>query len=422
MIDLSQLEPWKLPWRLDQVPETPFFLYSEPRTAHLIQEWKQQTRLAPIPIHLHFALKASNNPDLLLQFKEAGFGLDIVSGGELNLALKRGFSTENLVFSGVGKSRAELTHALNMKVGLLNIESAAELDMIVEIASTLKTRARVSFRVNPDVDAKSHPYISTGLRDHKFGLQFHDAFALYQKASSSPAIEIKGISVHIGSQLLDLNPLEKALGETLAFAERLKKELNIHLEILDVGGGLGVDYSKSRVLPSFSQYGRVLCTAAARWKELFPGPNACLFSECGRALSSQTAVLVTRAIRTKKSANKIFLVVDASMTELIRPALYQARHEIFEWKSLNSQNKDCIPYTVVGPVCESSDVFGDNFMLSPAIEEGDLLAFDTAGSYTDVMASYYNGRDLPPQYWVDLKGNVKVSVVRKSFAQHAELE
>ena len=379
------------------IPETPFYLYSEARFHELWEAFRSSLGQRSAQIRLHYAMKANDNAQWLHFLKSRGVGIDIVSRGELNRALLCGFQGSDIVFSGVGKSRGEISYALSQNVALLHIESEGEYERIVEEARNLKTRARISFRINPDVDAKTHPYIATGLHDHKFGLPMDAARSLCSRASKCGDVLLEGVSLHIGSQLLDLAPLEEAIAKSIQFCRELKDREQISLKYLDVGGGLGVDYEKPRLAPSFESYGKILQRASIEWQKL-QGPEAIILSECGRALVAQAGLLITRVLGFKKTPKKHFAIVDASMTELIRPALYGARHPISCFLARSTSHKTD-SFDVVGPVCESSDVFGGNYKL-PLIQEGDLLAIEVAGAYGAVMSSHYNGRPRPAQWWI----------------------
>ena len=393
------ISPFKNVWG-DSVPPTPFYAYGEKQLTELAEGFEHITtnRVFPAPLHLHFAMKSNHNPHLLKFFKERGIGVDLVSGGELKWAQRMGFAPEDMVFSGVGKTDTELEQALRAGVAMINAESAYELERISQLAQKLNCKAFVSLRVNPDVDAKTHPYISTGLSEHKFGVGMDEAFSLYKKWSSSPHLSWRGVSLHIGSQLMELEVLGEAIQKVLHFAEELKNA-GIRLEVLDVGGGLGVDYKKPNTPPPFEKYGIVLQMASQAWYEL-QGAGAQIYSECGRALVAQAGYLVTRVIGTKRNGKKEFALVDASMSELLRPALYQAWHPVEFWEP----SKDVLArpkkvYDIAGPVCESSDVIAFAREL-PELHAGDLLVIGCAGAYGYVMSSTYNARPLPAEWWI----------------------
>jgi diaminopimelate decarboxylase len=284
----------------------------------------------------------------------------------------------------------------------MNVESESELMRIERLAAMKKTQAAFSLRVNPDVDAKTHPYISTGMWEHKFGLPFDQAFELYVKTQKSSSLKALGISLHIGSQIFDMAVLKEAVEKSIALAKELR-EAGVELEILDVGGGLGVDYSKSDSLPDFEGYARFLHEAAQKWSEL-TGKKGRLIFECGRAFTAQAGFLVTEVIALKKSLKKNFLIVDASMTELLRPALYKAEHPVWSLKAKAGHSEKGLKWEVVGPVCESSDVLAKNIGLE-SVGEGDFLALGCSGAYGAVMSQTYNSRPLPQEWWQDREGN-----------------
>lgn len=384
-------------------PPTPFYLYSEIRLKELMQGFRTALEGPGFacPVDVRFAMKSNHNPHVLRTFRDAGWGLDLVSGGELRWALRHEFAPGAIVLSGVGKTRDELSAALSGDVGLINVESVGELKRLSALAKALGKRAPVALRVNPDVDAKTHPYISTGLSAHKFGVALEDAFRLYLEGAKDPNLEWKGVSLHIGSQLMDLGALDEALAKTTEFAARLKRE-GVSLKILDAGGGLGVDYRHPDAPPNFAGYGDVLARASKGWSAL-QGPEARMITECGRALVAQAGALVTRVVGTKTQGAKAFAILDASMTELLRPSLYQAWHPIDPWGA-SFAGRPHHRYDVVGPVCESSDVIGTERDL-PELQENDLVMIGCAGAYGYTMASTYNRRGLPAEWWAGEKSN-----------------
>ena len=417
---LESLPQFPNPWK-GAVPPTPFYLYSEDILARLLAGFRASLPESdpvrfPAPLKLHFAMKSNSNPRILQFLQQAGVGADLVSGGELRLARQAGFLPEDMVFSGVGKTNEELELALCEGVGLINVESGDELNRLGRASRKLGLKARIAFRVNPDVDAKTHPYISTGLSAHKFGVSMDDAWDLYRRAhADKQAFEVLGVSLHIGSQLMDPSALDEALTKTIDFARRLRAE-GIPLEILDAGGGLGVDYRTPRALPDYVGYGEVLSKHSKAWFAL-QGANARLGSECGRAIVAQAGALVTRVLGSKVNKGKQFLIVDGSMTELLRPSLYQAYHPIEPWcDAAGRPVADGAPtaqWEVVGPVCESADVIGAERALPAAPQEGDLFIVGCAGAYGAVMASHYNARPLPAEWWVDRQGQAVLTRAAK---------
>ncbi len=390
---------------------TPFYLYTERHLETLWSAYQESLGAEVKFVHTHFALKSNTNPDVLKFFLSKNCGVDLVSGFELEVAKSSGFASSDMIFSGVGKSRGELRSALKARVDLIVVESEGELQRLEECCAELGTQAQIAFRVNPDVDAKSHPYISTGLHEHKFGIDFNEAQKLATRLKSSPHLKMNGISVHIGSQMLDLSALASALKLTLDFAKELKVQGH-SLKILDVGGGLGVPYSEPQKLPPFSAYGKLVAQTTREWQAL-QGSEALVYNELGRALVAQAGFLVTRVLGTKSTLKKNFLIVDASMTELLRPALYQAVHPMgpLRAKNLGEQKN----FDVVGPVCESSDVLGrDRSFTSP--QENDFFVIEGVGAYGYVMASHYNCRPIPAEYFLNKSGQLLLSRAPRLFS------
>lgn len=411
----KQLPPWTFNFSPLSAPPTPFYLYSETRLRNIIEAHKAAFAHFPIKVQHHFAFKCNNNSTLLRLLRDEHFGADVVSGNELELALKHGYSPDEIVFSGVGKTRRELELAIEKNISLLNIESEFEFEMLDQILEGSSKKIKISFRINPNVNAKSHPYISTGLKSHKFGLPLKRAKLLFQRAARRPHFDVCGVDVHIGSQLLDLRPLEEALNKTLDFLASLPREARSSLRLLDVGGGLGVDYKNPSKIPNFIGYAKILRKIALRWSKECLHPQPEMLCENGRAIAAQCGLLVTRVIGVKESTPHPFLIVDASMSELMRPSLYQARHEIIELFPAKSRRP--VPYTVAGPVCESSDIFGKGFRLAKSLKENDLLGIKTVGAYGATMSHFYNVRDLPGEYWLNPKNELSVSRKRLSFAE-----
>ncbi|MBI3094497.1 MAG: diaminopimelate decarboxylase [Rhodocyclales bacterium] len=355
-----------------------------------------------------YAVKANSNLAILNQFARLGAGFDIVSGGELARVLAAGGSADKIVFSGVGKSRAEMRAALEAGIHCFNVESASELDQLSEVAGSVGRRAPVSLRVNPDVDAKTHPYISTGLKTAKFGVAFGAAFDLYRRAASLPHIAVKGIDCHIGSQLLDPAPAAEAADKVLALVDRLA-EAGIALEHIDLGGGLGIQYQADEPAPAAADYlSPMLAKLAGRREKLIFEP--------GRSLVGNAGLLLTRVEVLKHGEEKHFAVVDAAMNDLMRPALYDAWHEIVrvgaDATATGAARTQALLYEIVGPVCESGDFLGHDRLL--ALREGDLLAILSAGAYGMAMASNYNSRPRAAEVMVD--GDVMHLIRRREDA------
>jgi len=348
---------------------------------------------------VHYAMKANSNLAVIDCFKNLGAGFDLVSGGELARALTIGAEPSSLVFAGVGKSAAEIAQALKVGVKCINVESIAELHKINRVAKELNCRAPISLRVNPDVDAQTHPYISTGLKGNKFGIAYYEVLKTYREAAQLSQIDIVGIDCHIGSQITTTEPYLDALDKVLDLVEQLKKE-GIIIHHLDLGGGLGIAYG-AETPPDITEFTNALLNRIT--ERGFSHLDVIL--EPGRSLVGNAGVLLTQVEYLKPGTEKNFCIVDAAMTELLRPALYEAHHGIvpIEKKSVKT-----LIYDVVGPVCESGDWLGRDRAL--AIEEGDVLAILSAGAYGFVMASNYNTRPMPAEILVDGKN---AYVVRK---------
>ena len=352
-----------------------------------------------------YALKANSNLAVINLLVREGAGFDIVSGGELQRVLAAGGSPDHIVFSGVGKSAAEIRLGLEADVRCFNVESVSELRRLSAIASSLGKRARISLRINPDVDAGTHPYISTGLRENKFGIGHDQALAVYQEASKLPGLEITGIDCHIGSQITDIAPYIAALDKLLELVEALA-DCGIKLNHLDLGGGLGIRYKDEDPPPRGA-----LLTAV--FKRLDADPRArdleVLF-EFGRSIVGNAGLLLTRVEYLKGNGAKQFAIVDCAMNDLLRPPLYQAWHEVVPVRESNAPR---VSYDIVGPVCESGDWLAKERTL--AINEGDLLAVLSAGAYGMVMSSNYNTRGRAAEVMVD-EGRVTEVRRRESSA------
>ena len=391
----------KAPQHLPKEAQTPLYAYSELQLSHVLGLVAQELKhVSALPIHVHFAMKSNHNPHVLGMLKKAGFGADLVSGGELRAALAAGFESSDMIFSGVGKTNAELEAAIAAHVGLINIESESELRRLADLASQHRKKIQIGFRVNPDVNANTHPYIATGLSDHKFGLEFERAWELYREAKKSPWLDVTGISMHIGSQIFDHSAFEEALNKTIHLARQMKAA-GIELKVLDAGGGLGVRYDRELEPANFGSYFALLRKAAFEWANV-AGPGASVCCELGRSLVAQCGHLVSQVLAIKNGSEKTFAIVDASMTELIRPALYDAEHPLELWLNephARLSNPSRTVYEIVGPVCESSDTLAHARAL-PALLEGDLIRIGCAGAYGYVMASHYNLRPIPQEWWI----------------------
>ncbi len=358
--------------------DTPCYVYSS--AAILSQYRAYDQAFGTAPHQVCFAVKANSNLSILRMLAKAGAGFDIVSGGELFRVLRAGGDPAKVVFSGVGKSREEVEYAITNGIHSFNCESEAELALINSIASRHSVFASVALRVNPNVDAKTHPYISTGLHDHKFGINIDVVKEVYDRAAALQHLRLTGVSCHIGSQLLDTNPLFEALDGVLTLVEKLRAAGHPITE-LDMGGGLGVAYSDQQTTPSVQTYIKLICEKTANL-------GLKLMVEPGRSIAAAAGVLVSRVMYRKTTANKEFVVVDAAMNDLIRPSLYQAHHEILP---LRQRSLGTITADVVGPVCESGDYFARDRQMANVFP-GDYVALMTAGAYGFVQASNYNSR------------------------------
>lgn len=340
---------------------------------------------------VHYAVKANANPQLLRIIRQAGLGADCVSGGEIEASIKAGFPASKIVFAGVGKSDWEINLGLDNDIFCFNVESIPELEVINELATKKGKVARVAFRLNPNVGAHTHANITTGLAENKFGIAMRDMMSVIEEASQMEHVKVVGLHFHIGSQILDMGDFEALCNRVNELQNELERH-RIIVEHINVGGGLGVDYQHpNRVpIPDFKAY---FDTYA---KKLRLRPEQTLHFELGRAVVAQCGSLLTRTLYIKKGAVKQFCIVDAGFTDLIRPALYQAYHKI---ENITSE-EPAQTYDVVGPICESTDVFAKQIDLN-GCRRGDLLAIRSAGAYGEIMASQYNCRSLPKGYTSD---------------------
>ncbi|HET8695196.1 MAG TPA: diaminopimelate decarboxylase [Aquabacterium sp.] len=376
---------------------TPLYVYS--RRAMLAALAPYQRALQGRPHLICYAVKANSNLAVLQTFAQAGCGFDIVSAGELARVLAAGGSASKVVFSGVGKTRAEMATALKAGVKCFNVESTAELDVLSEVASGLGLTAHISLRVNPDVDAGTHPYISTGLKGNKFGVAHEEAVATYRRAASLPGIQVTGIDCHIGSQITEIAPYLDALDRVLDLVEAIEAA-GTPVHHLDLGGGLGITYTNETPPGADQLIAALLKKIDARGH----GHREVLF-EPGRSLVGNAGVLLTEVMFLKPGAQKNFCVVDAAMNDLMRPALYEAYMEIV---NTEQRPEAATVWDVVGPVCESGDWLGRERKL--AVKPGDVLAVLSAGAYGMTMASNYNTRGRAAELMVD---GAKVSLIRE---------
>lgn len=374
---------------------TPCYIYSR---AAIEQQWQAFNKsLSDYPHLICYAVKANSNLAVLNILARLGSGFDIVSGGELARVLAAGGKAEHIVFSGVGKTNPEIEQALNVNIGCFNVESTAELERIEAIAKHLNKRAPIALRINPNIDAGTHPYISTGLKENKFGITSEEVFSCYQNIAKSNYLSIAGIACHIGSQITELAPFLQTIDYLLAFIDRLKKH-HIDIKKVDIGGGLGVRYHTEQV-PSPAEY-----TAAILDK--IKQKKLELILEPGRAIVANAGILVTKIEYLKHTSEKNFVIVDAGMNDLIRPALYDAWQNIIP--VIQHDDITGLAYDIVGPVCETADFLGKNRYLP--VKSGDLLAICGSGAYGFVMSSNYNSRPRVAEIMVD---NDKSYLIRK---------
>ncbi len=368
---------------------TPFYCYS---SATLTRHYNLFTEaLQPLPHLVCFAIKSLSNVAVLKLLGDLGAGMDVVSGGEYRRAIAAGVSGDRIVFSGVGKTREEMRLALTGGIRQFNVESEPELRALSEVAVSLGVVAPITVRVNPDVDARTHEKIATGKKENKFGIPIDRASAVYAEAARLPGLKVIGIDVHIGSQLTELEPFEQAYLKVADLTQRLRSEGHV-ISRLDLGGGLGIPYTRSNEAPPLPiEYGALI-------KRTLGHLGCEIEIEPGRLISGNSGVLVSKVIYVKNGEDRDFLILDAAMNDLVRPSMYGAHHDIvpvIEPKAASEAR----PFDVVGPVCETGDTFAKARPL-PALTEGDLVAFRSAGAYGAVMASEYNTRPLIPEVLV----------------------
>jgi len=383
----SELYCEKTPVRkIAQEVGTPVYIYSSSTLRNHYQAF--DAAFAGIPHIVCFAVKANSNLSILKLFASHGGGADIVSGGELFRALKAGIDPQKIVFAGIGKTGEEISFALKSNILMFNVESSHELKKINEVAGSLGVKARVALRVNPDIDPKTHPYISTGLKKSKFGIAIKNALEEYQLASALPNIEIIGIHKHIGSQITEIAPFADAMKRITGIVKELK-ESGIDIKYIDAGGGLGIRYDDEEP-PHPKELGNVLLP-------LIKDTGCTLILEPGRVLTGNAGMLLTKVLYLKTGEVKNFVIVDAGMNDLIRPSLYEAHHEILP---VEKRAGESFTADVVGPICESGDFLAkDRKLMKP--ETGDLLAVMSAGAYGFTMSSNYNSRPRVAEVMVD---------------------
>ena len=370
--------------------QTPFYYYDTKVLRDTLACINKESQRYP-NFHVHYAVKANANPKVLTIIRESGMGADCVSGGEVRAAIKAGFPADKVVFAGVGKSDWEINLALDYGIFCFNVESVPELEVINELAAAKGKVAHVAFRINPNVGAHTHANITTGLAENKFGISMQDMDHVIDLALELKNVKFIGLHFHIGSQILDMSDFVALCNRINELQERLYAR-RIIVEHINVGGGLGIDYShpNRQPIPDFRHYFETYA------EHLKLRPSQTLHFELGRAVVGQCGSLITRALYVKQGTNKKFAILDAGMTDLIRPALYQAFHKI---ENITS-DEAVEAYDVVGPICESSDVFGKAIDLNQ-VKRDDLLALRSAGAYGEIMASGYNCRELPKGYTSD---------------------
>lgn len=370
--------------------ETPFYYYDTGLLRETLNTIRKETEKYN-KYCVHYAVKANANPKILSVIRESGLGVDCVSGGEIKAAIKAGFPGSKIVYAGVGKTDKEINLGLDYDIFCFNVESVPELEVINGLAAAKNKIARIAFRINPDVGAHTHANITTGLAENKFGISMQDMNYIIDRALEMSHVKFVGLHFHIGSQILDMGDFIALCNRVNELQEKLYAR-QIIVEHINVGGGLGIDYAhpNRQPIPDFAEY------FMTYHKHLRLRPQQTLHFELGRSVVGQCGSLITQVIYVKQGTNKQFAIVDAGMTDLIRPALYQAYHKI---ENITSE-KSMETYDVVGPICESSDVFGKAIDLNK-VERGDLIALRSAGAYGEIMASGYNCRELPKGYTSD---------------------
>lgn len=377
---------------------TPFYVYSRKRLESNLES--AEGALSSVDHLVCYAMKANGNLNLLRILAEKGCGADVVSSGEMTLALKAGIPPDRIVFAGVGKTDTEIEQAVGQNILSINVESLEELEIIARISRKMKKRARVAVRVTPDIDAKTHHYIATGLREGKFGIELGRAEEAFQRAVSFPELQVEGVHCHIGSMIMEVEPFVEAAGSLSRLVQILKTS-GIFLRNIDIGGGLGVDYSRivDDGLLRVNDNPKVPTPEALFSKVLpvFSDLNMKVLFEPGRYLVADTAALITQVVLIKEGGERKFIIVDAGMNDLIRPSLYDAYHQIVP---VRKGNTDVETVCIVGPLCETGDFFARD-RLFPQVKRGDQLAVMAAGAYGYVLSSNYNGRPRLPEVLVE---------------------
>ncbi len=375
--------------RLQDIAEdigTPVFVYSKKAIEDKINEYKNAFKSYPTLIC--YACKANSNLSILKIFNENGFGLDTVSGGEIFKGKLAGFPSDRIVYAGVGKTDEELEFAINEEILSFNVESKEELDVINEIASKLGKKANISIRVNPDVDPKTHPYISTGLKKSKFGIDIEEALDIYKYVKSLKNLNIVGVHCHIGSQIMDISPFKEAVEKVINLINKLKNE-GIELQYIDIGGGIGIRYRPDDNPPKIEELANLILP-------IIKDTKLKLILEPGRSLIGEAGVLISKVLFTKDKGDKHFIIVDTGMNDLARPSIYNAYHHIYPLKLKNEK----IKADIVGPICETGDFLAlDRYIDN--LKRGDYLAIMSAGAYGSSMSSNYNDRPRASEVLVD---------------------
>ncbi len=370
--------------------ETPFYYYDLNVLKNTLEEIK--SNVSGVPFKVHYAIKANANDRILSIIRESGLGVDCVSGGELNAAIKAGFDGSKIAFAGVGKTDKEISAGIDNDIFCFNVESLPEMQVINEIASNKGKTANVAIRINPNIDAHTHKYITTGLNENKFGINLPQLDDIVKATLAMPNVKLCGFHFHIGSQILEKEPFIMLCEKINELQDKYEKQ-GIEIKIINVGGGLGIDYNNpdSALIPDFKGYFDIF----KQNLKLRHGQE--LHFELGRSVVAQCGSLITRVTYVKSGTAKKFIIVDAGMSDLIRPALYQAHHKI---ENITSAATDVDVYDVVGPICESSDCFGTDETLA-LTKRGDMIALRSAGAYGEIMASHYNCREFPQSVYSD---------------------
>ncbi len=374
--------------------KTPFYIYSEDSIKQNIKGYMSQASQKTL---FCYSVKANSNLSLLKLIASQGMGFDVVSKGELHRAIKAGANTKKIVYSGVGKTKEEIAYALNNKILCFNVESEEELVAINAQASLMKLKANISIRINPDVKVKTHPYIATGMRENKFGIAYEDAFEIYKKAKTLDSINIVGIDFHIGSQIMSIEPYLDSISSVKKLIQKLDS-IDIKLSHIDVGGGLGISYKGEKLIDKSEYVKSIINSLSDLELNIIFEPGRSIVGDCG--------ILVSQVQYVKESSAKNFLIIDASMSELMRPPLYGAYHEITPTRKGEVPTK---VYDVVGPVCESSDFIGKERELN--CKSGDLVVIQDVGAYGSVLSSNYNTRPRPAEYIIS---NNEIKLIRTS--------